>query len=404
MPVEKANNDRRPKAGTTTSNLAFSPEDQDLFRANVRRFVDDEVCPFVDEWERTEQIPRSLWLRLGELGYLGLEYPEKYGGSESTFTAKRIFLEELCRCRAMAVPLSVGVHADMSSNYISDFGNDQQRKKFLPALIAGRRVCGVAITEPNAGSDVAGIRAEARRRGGNYVLNGNKTFISNGIYGDVFIVAARTNETAPARRHDGISLFIVERGTRGFSASGKLEKLGLWASDTAEIAFQDCEVPAENLLGKEGEGFRLMMKNLQRERLVIAIVGCASARQILDDAIRYARERRAFNEPLIKFQALRHRLVDTVTLLEVACTFVRDLATQFEGGTATDSLVSMGKLFAADVANQVADSAVQIFGGYGCMREFRIERFFRDARLLKIVGGSSEILREIIGKRLQQQS
>ncbi|MGH9697906.1 MAG: acyl-CoA dehydrogenase family protein [Candidatus Acidiferrales bacterium] len=379
----------------------FTLEEQELFRRDARRFVEAEVIPYVDEWERTERIPGSFWKRIGELGYLGLEFPEAYGGSESTFTAKRIFLEELSRCGAMAVALSVGVHTDMSSTYILDLGTEEQRQKYLPQLIQGEKICGIAITEPDAGSDIAGIRMQVRRRKDSYVLNGSKTFISNGVYGDVFVVAARTQDVDQAHRTKGISLFIVERGIKGFSTSSKLEKLGWWASDTAELSFQDVEIPSQNLLGKEGEGFGHLVRNLQRERLIIAIVACASAIRVQERAIAYARDRHAFGQPLVQFQALRHRIADMVTLTEVASTFIRDLAGHFEAGRATDSLVSMGKLFATDVANQVADTAVQVFGGYGCTREFRIERFFRDARMLKIAGGSSEILREIIAKRLQ---
>lgn len=397
--------DRNPMSSNDENegSLTFTSEEQVLFRRDARRFVEAEVLPYVDDWERSEEIPRSFWKRLGELGYLGLEYPEAYGGSGSSFTAKRIFLEELSRCGAMAVPLSVGVHTDMSATYILKLGSEEQRRRYLPQLIRGEKVCGVAITEPDAGSDVAGIRTQARRGEDTYVLNGSKTFITNGVYGDVFVVAARTYELNPAHRSEGISLFIVERGTKGFSTSRKLEKLGWWASDTAELSFQDCEIPSNNLLGEEGKGFEHLMRNLQRERLVIAVVASASAHRVLQDTIAYARERRAFGEPLAHFQALRHRISDMATSVEVASTFVRDLATQFESGSATDSLVSMGKLFATDVANQVADTAVQVFGGYGCMREFRIERFFRDARLLKIAGGSSEILREIIARRLRLQ-
>jgi acyl-CoA dehydrogenase len=378
-------------------------EEQELLRRDARRFVEAEVCPYVDEWEEREEIPRTFWTRLGQLGYLGLDYPETHGGSGGGFKEKQIFLEELSRSGAMAVALAVGVHTDMSTPYILELGNEEQRCKYLPFLIRGEKVCGIAITEPGAGSDVGGIRTRARKYRDTYVLNGSKTFITNGVYGDVFVVAARTHEPDPARRSGGISLFIVERGTKGFSTSRKLEKLGWWSSDTAELGFDECEVPARNLLGKEDVGFKYLMKNLQRERLVIAIVACASARKILEQTLAYARERRVFGEPLGHFQALRHRIADVATLLEAAGTFVDSLAESFELGSASDAMVSMGKLFATDVANQVADTAVQVFGGYGCMREFRVERFFRDARILKIAGGSSEILREIIAKRLQLQ-
>jgi acyl-CoA dehydrogenase len=379
---------------------AFSFEEQEIFRRDARRFVETEVTPQVDDWERQERIPRAFWLRLGELGYLGLAYPELYGGSGSTFTAQRIFLEELSRCGSLGVTLSVGVHTDMSANYILEFGSDAQRDRYLPSIIKGERICGIAITEPAAGSDVAGIRAEAQRRGSHFVLNGTKTFISNGIYGDLFVVAARTRAGSADRRHDGISLFIAERGIPGFSSSRKLEKMGFWASDTAELHFQECQIPDVNLLGEEGAGFVQLMKNLQRERLVIALVSCASAGRMLEEAVEYARQRRAFGEPLSHFQAIRHRIVDAASSLEAASTFVRHLAGRFESGIASDSDVSIGKLIATEAANQVADVAVQVFGGNGCMREFLSERYYRDARCLKVVGGSSEILKELIAKRM----
>lgn len=382
-------------------NTAFAEEEQQLFRQEVRRFVESEVIPCVDDWEKNEQIPRSFWLRLGELGYLGLDYPESYGGSGTNFVAKKIFFAELSRGGSMGVTLSVGVHSDMSSRYILELGTDEQRGRYLPSLIAGKRICGIAITEPNAGSDVAGIQTRAERQGDSYVLNGTKTFVSNGVFGDVFILAARTHASKAQQRQAGISLFIVERGTQGFSTSRKLGKLGCWSSDTAELSFQDCAIPASNLLGKEGNGFRHLMVNLQRERLIISIVACASANRVLEDVLSYARERQAFGRPIAHFQAIRHRIAELAASLEVATTFVDHLCSLFGRDRATDSQVSIGKLFSTQVANEIADGAVQVFGGYGYMREFPIERFYRDARILKIAGGTSEILKEIIAKRLQ---
>lgn len=379
---------------------ALTAEEQQVFRRDVRRFVEREIVPHVNEWEKDERIPQAVWRRLGELGYLGLEVPEEYGGSQSGFMSTLIFVEELSRCGSMGVAISVGVHTDMSSPYIRRLGTAEQRRRYLPAIVSGERICAVAISEPGAGSDVAGVRTRAKRRGDSYVLSGSKTFITNGVYGDVFVVVARTGDPQPGRRHEGISLFIVEKGTKGFSVSRKLEKIGWWASDTAELAFDDCEIPASSLLGEEGAGFRELMTNLQRERLVLGVIGYAGAGRVLEQAVDYARERKVFEQPLTAFQTIRHRLADMATSVEVARRFVHSLVPEFEANSASDADVSMAKVVACDAASLVADGAVQIFGGYGCMREFGIERFYRDARILPIGGGSTEILKEIIAKRL----
>lgn len=375
-------------------------EEQELFRQNVRRFVETEIIPQVDEWEKEERIPRPIWQRFGELGYLGVEYPGNYGGSESTFLSTLVFIEELARCRSMGVAISITVHTDMATPYILRLGSAEQKQKYLPPLIAGEQICAIAVTEPGAGSDVAAIQTRAEKQGKLYRLNGSKTFITNGVYGDVFVVAARTDKGRPDRRHEGISLFVVERGTKGFAVSRKLEKIGWWASDTAELSFEDCEIPLHHLLGQEGQGFKYIMQNFQRERLVLAIIAYASAGRALEDAVAYARERKAFGRPLIGFQTMRHRLAEMATSYEAARQFVRHVARLYEAKEAGDDFISMAKLVATRAASQIADDAVQVFGGYGCMQEFRIERFYRDARILPIGGGTSEILKDIVAKRM----
>ena len=383
---------------------ALTAEEQQVFRRDVRRFVESEIVPHVNEWEKDERVPRALWRRLGDLGYLGLETPDEYGGSQSSFTSTLIFMEELSRCGSMGVVAGVAVHTDMSSPYIMRLGTPEQRRRYLPSFVSGERICAVAISEPGAGSDVAGVKTRATRHGDSYVLNGSKTFITNGVYGDVFVVVARTGDGRPGSRHEGISLFVVEKGTTGFSVSKKLEKIGWWASDTAELAFVDCEIPAANLLGGEGAGFRELMTNLQRERLLLGVIGYAGAGRILERSVEYARDRKVFDRPLAELQTIRHRLAEMATAVETARRFVHSLVPEFEAGTASDSVVSMSKIVACDAASLVADSAVQIFGGYGCMRESGIERFYRDVRILPIGGGSSEILKEIIAKRILSAS
>ncbi|MGH7388585.1 MAG: acyl-CoA dehydrogenase family protein [Candidatus Rokuibacteriota bacterium] len=377
----------------------FAPE-HEMLRKSIRSFVEREVTPRAAAWEDAGQIPKSFWRRLGELGFLGLDFPAELGGAGGDFFSSVVLGEELARCRSGGVAFSVLVHTDMSSPWLVRFGTEAQKRKYLPGIVRGETVCALGITEPGAGSDMASLATRATRRGDRYDLSGSKIFITNGVYGDLYFVAARTGPGTPERRHDGISMFLVERGTPGFQVSRKLDKLGMRASDTAELVFQDCPVPAENLLGQEGRGFQQLAAGLQRERVMAGVLALSGAGQALEDTMAYLRDRTAFGEPLSRRQALRHRLADLATEVEAARRLLYHAAELYAAGEECVSEVSMAKLFATEVANRVAYHAVQLHGGYGYMREFPVEGFFRDARLYTIASGSSEVMREIIARRL----
>jgi acyl-CoA dehydrogenase len=371
-----------------------------MLRKSIRSFVEREVTPHVTAWEEAGQIPKAFWRRLGELGFLGIDFPPEYGGAGGDFFSSVVLGEEMARCRSGGVAFSVLVHTDMSSPWLVRFGTEAQKAKYLPGIVRGETVCALGITEPEAGSDMAALATRADRRGDHYALTGSKIFITNGVYGDLYFIAARTGPGTPERRHDGLSMFLVERGAPGFEVSRKLDKLGMRASDTAELLFQDCPVPVENLLGAEGRGFHQLAAGLQRERVMAGVLALSGASQALEDTMAYLRERTAFGEPLSRRQALRHRLADLATEVEAARRLLYHAAGLHAAGEECVTEVSMAKLFATEVANRVAYQAVQLHGGYGYMREFPVEGFFRDARLYTIASGSSEVMREIIAKRL----
>ncbi|MGH7374804.1 MAG: acyl-CoA dehydrogenase family protein [Candidatus Rokuibacteriota bacterium] len=375
-------------------------DEHEMLRRTVRAFVEKEVVPHVDAWEEAGRIPRAFWRRLGELGLLGLEFPTEYGGGGGDFLASMVLGEEMARCRSGGVAFSVLVHTDMSSPWLTRYGTEAQKRAYLPGIVSGETVCALGITEPGAGSDMAGIATRAVRDGDRYLLTGNKIFITNGVYGDLYFVAARTGPGTAERRHAGISMFLVERGLPGFTVSRRLDKMGMRASDTAELSLQECPVPVANLLGEEGRGFHQLAAGLQRERIMAAVLALSGAAQALEDTTAYLRERHAFDGPLSAKQALRHRVADMATEIEAARYLVYHAAALYAAGQECVTEVSMAKLFATEVANRVAYQAVQLHGGYGYMREFHVERFFRDVRLWTIASGTSEIMREIIARRL----
>jgi len=375
-------------------------DEHEMLRRTVRAFVEKEVAPQVDAWEEAGRIPREFWRRLGELGLLGLEFPREYGGGGGDFLSSVVLGEEMARCRSGGVAFSVLVHTDMSSPWLTRYGTPAQKQAYLPGIVRGETVCALGITEPGTGSDMAGITTRAVRDGDRYLLTGSKMFITNGVHGDLYFVAARTGPGTPDRRHAGISMFLVERGTPGFTVSRRLDKMGMRASDTAELSFQECPVPAANLLGEEGRGFHQLAAGLQRERIMAAVLALSGAAQALDDTTAYLRERQAFDGPLADKPVLRHRVADMATEIEAARHLVYHAAALSTAGQECVAPVSMAKLFATEVANRVAYQAVQLHGGYGYMREFPVERFFRDVRLWPIASGTSEIMREIIAKRL----
>jgi len=380
--------------------LPMLTDEHEMLRRTVRAFVEKEVVPHVDAWEEAGRIPPEFWRRLGALGLLGLEFPPEYGGGGGDFLSSVVLGEEMARCRSGGVAFSVLVHTDMSSPWLTRYGTEAQKRAYLPGIVRGETVCALGITEPGAGSDMAGIETRAVRDGDRYRLTGSKIFITNGVHGDLYFVAARTRPGTAERRHRGISMFLVERDTPGFTVSRRLDKMGMRASDTAELSFQDCPVPAANLLGEEGRGFHQLAAGLQRERVMAAVLALSGAAQAIEDTTAYLRDRHAFDGPLSAKQVLRHRVADMATEVEAARHLVYHAAALYAAGGDCVTAVSMAKLFATEVANRVAYQAVQLHGGYGYMREFPVERFFRDVRLWTIASGTSEIMREIIAKRL----
>jgi len=375
-------------------------EQHEMFRATVRSFVEKEIMPHVEEWENAGRMPRWIWPRMGELGLLGVEYDEKYGGGGADLLTSAILHEECARSRSGSFAMAVGVHTDMASPHLYWTGSEALKEKYLPAICRGDTLTAIAVTEPGGGSDVAAIRTRATRDGDHYVLNGAKMFITNGALADLYFVAARVTAGAAEQRHRGISMFVVERESPGFTVSRTLDKMGMRASDTAELAFQDVRVSAENLLGREGVGFYEVMRVFQRERLVAGLHGVAMAQRALDDTITYVRERQAFGAPLSDKQAVRHKLADMATSIEAGRWLTYAACLKYQAGEDAVREISMVKLFTAEMVNRVAYDCVQLHGGYGYMREYPVERFFRDVRLMTIGGGTSEIMREIIAKQM----
>jgi acyl-CoA dehydrogenase len=376
-------------------------EHHEMFRQAVRAFVQKEVEPHIEEWEAAGQIPKSIWPRMGELGFLGVEYDEKYGGAGADVLTTAVLCEEMARSRCASLAMAVGVHTDMASPHLYWTGSEALKEKYLPAICRGEALTAIAVTEPGGGSDVAAIRTRARREGDHYVLDGSKMFITNGVMADLYFVAARIQDSSEGKkRHGGISMFLVERSTPGFSVSRKLDKMGNRASDTAELAFQDMRVPAENLLGQAGGGFYEVMRVFQRERLVAGLHAVAGCERALADTIAYVQQRQAFDEPLAKKQVVRHKIADLATLIEAARWLTYAACLKFRDREDAVKEISMVKLFTAEMAQKVAYDCVQLHGGYGYMREYPIERFFRDIRLMTIGGGTSEIMKEIIAKHL----
>jgi len=375
-------------------------EQHQMFRQAVRSFVQREVEPHIEEWEQAGQIPKSIWPRMGELGFLGVEYDEKYGGGGADFLTTAVLCEEMARSGCASLAMAVGVQTDMASPHLYWTGSEALKEKYLPGICRGQSLCAIAVTEPGGGSDVAAIRTRAVRDGEHYVLNGSKMFITNGVLADLYFVAARIERGERDKRHKGISMFLVERNTPGFSVSRKLDKMGNRASDTAELAFQDMRVPAENLLGREGVGFYEVMRVFQRERLVAGLHAVAGCERALEETIAYVKQRHAFDGPLSEKQVVRHKLADLATLIEAARALTYAACLRFQAGEDAVKEISMVKLFAGEMAQRVAYDCVQLHGGYGYMREYPIERFFRDIRLLTIGGGTSEIMKEIIAKQM----
>jgi acyl-CoA dehydrogenase len=375
----------------------FADEHEEL-RRSIRRFVTSEIAPHIDEWEEAREFPRELYTRCGELGFLGLKYPEELGGQGGDYLHDAVWTEELAYSGAGGgVAAGLGAHTGIATPPIFKFGTAEQHQRFLVPAIKGERICALGITEPGAGSDVAGIRTFARRVDGGYVVNGSKTFITNGVRADYLVCAVKTTEEGG---HQGISFLVLEREMPGYEVVSKLEKMGWHSSDTGELAFSDVEVPAENLLGEENGGFYLIMANFQWERLLMALGAVGAMKRLLEVAIEYASEREAFGRPIGRFQAIRHKIAEIGTKAEIGQAITYNALRLFHEGHDAVREVTEAKLFTQRAAVEVADEVVQIFGGYGYMREYGVERALRDARLGPIGGGTDEIMKEILGKQL----
>ncbi|MEL6594187.1 MAG: acyl-CoA dehydrogenase family protein, partial [Bacteroidota bacterium] len=369
-------------------------EDHKLFRQGLRQFLDKEVMPNIDAWEEARHTPKEIWKKFGDMGYLGLNYPEKYGGVDADFFYSVIFSEEVSKCFSGGFAVAPTVMQYMATPYIFQHGSEELKQKYLVPAIAGEAVSSIAISEPGAGSDVANIQTRAVREGDHYIVNGSKTFITNGVYGDFLVTVVKTNPDAGV---GGISLLVIDRDAPGVSAT-KLKKLGWHASDTAELAFDNVKVPASNLVGEEGQGFYYLMGGLQLERLIGAIGAVAGAESALDYALEYMAQREAFGRPINRFQVLRHRVADLATEIEATKYFIYHLCRVHNDGGYAVKECSMAKLKATELSDRAMYECLQFFGGYGFMEEYKMARMFRDSRVLTIGGGSSEIMREIIAK------
>lgn len=370
----------------------FSKEHERLRKA-VREFVKKELVPHVEDWEEANDFPRELYRKMGDLGFTGIGYPEAFGGTPGDIFDIVVVTEELCRSGSMGLVASLGSHG-ISLPPIADHGTDQQKEKFLRPVLEGKRVSALGVTEPGGGSDVANLKTSAVRDGDHYIVNGSKTFITNALHADQITCAVRTGE---AGAH-GISFIIIETDTPGFSVSRELKKTGWWASNTGELFFDNCKVPVEHLIGEENQGFYYIMENFQSERLSLAIMANMTSELCLEESLSYAKEREAFGKTLAGFQVTRHKLADMATLLEASREFTYRVAARMNAGIDQVKEVSMAKNFACTVSNQITFEATQIFGGYGFMRGYLVERLYRDNRILSIGGGTQEIMKEIISK------
>jgi acyl-CoA dehydrogenase len=359
----------------------------------VREVIRKEVLPGIDDWEEAGEFPRSLYTLFGDLGFLGVGYAEEIGGSGGDIFDLIVLTEELMRSGSGGFTAGMG-SLNIALPPIVNRGTEEQKRRFVRPVLAGRRIAALGITEPGGGSDVAGLQTTAERDGDGYVVNGGKTFITSGVRADQLTCAVRTDE---AGAH-GISFLVIERDTPGYSVGKALKKTGWWASDTAEIFFDNCRVPVENLVGEENKGFYAIMENFQMERLQMAVMANMTAQLALEEALSYTRQRRAFGRPLQGFQVTRHKLVDMATLVEVSREFTYRVAAKINAGIDQVKEISMAKNFACGVSDRVTYDAVQLFGGYGFMRGHLVERLYRDNRILSIGGGTTEIMKEIVAK------
>ncbi|HLS85533.1 MAG TPA: acyl-CoA dehydrogenase family protein [Burkholderiales bacterium] len=377
-------------------NPAFD-ESAPLLRDSIRRFVEKEIVPKAAAWEEQGFVPREVLRQMGSLGFLGLRYPEEFGGSALDARATALLAEELGRSTFGGFAITVLVHTDMASPHLFNAGSPAQVARYLPKVISGEAITAVAVTEPDAGSDVKGIRTTARRDGDAWVLNGTKMFITNGALADLYFVAAKTD---PAAGSKGVSMFIVEKGTPGFSVSRRLDKHGWRSSDTAELVFDGCRVPGENLLGEEGRGFYSIMRNFQNERIAIGAMAIGESAKALEITLEHVKTRKAFGAPLWEKQAIRQRLAMLAARIEAGRQLVWHAAALDAQGRDCVKEVSMVKAYCGELVNEVMYDCLQFHGGMGYMRESAIERMTRDARVQAIGGGATEVMLEEVAKRL----
>lgn len=370
-------------------------EDHNIFRESFRRFIEEEVAPNNEKWREDGIVPRDVWRKAGKNGYLLTWADEEYGGlGIDDFRFEQIMIEELARIGETGFYMNL--HSALVGPYIGKFANEEQKARFLPGCVSGETILGIAMTEPDAGSDLAGMRSSAIDCGDHYLLNGTKTFISNGLNGDLFIVAARTDKENP----HAIGLFLVERGMEGFSRGNKLKKMGMPSQDTAELFFDDVKVPKENLLGNPIAGFKYLMSGLAEERLITASSCIATAQTALDLTINYVNERKVFGKPLSKFQNTRFKLAEIRTQIDIAQVFVDRCVTELNANNLSAEDASMAKLHTSELLGKVADECLQLHGGNGFMDEYLISKIYTDARVTRIFAGTSEIMKEIIARSI----
>ena len=375
------------------SNMYFT-EEHEAFRASFKDFLQKEVVPHIDKWEKTGTIDRFIWKKFGEMGYFGLSTPEEYGGLDLDLFYTVIFLEELQKINSGGFAAAMWAHEYLAMTHLNKEANEATKQKYLVPSVEGEMIGCLCITEPFGGSDVAGMRSTAIKQGNKYILNGSKTFITNGVYSDYLIIAAKTD---PLDKYKGISIFIVDRDTKGISST-KLDKLGWRASDTGEIAFDNVEIPLENLMGEEGKGFPYIMQHFALERLVMGVNAHARAEFAVDYAINYMHERIAFGKSLDKFQVLRHKIAEMASRVDMCREYNYSITKRLNDGQYVVKEASMSKLLSTKMADEVIYDALQLLGGYGYMEDYPMARLLRDSRLGPIGGGTSEILKEIIAK------
>jgi alkylation response protein AidB-like acyl-CoA dehydrogenase len=376
--------------------MAYFSEEHNQFRQSLRDFLQKEVVPNVDEWEKVGNPPREIWKKFGDMGYFGLRFLDKYGGLNLDFFYDVILLEEMAKINSAGTSAAIGAHSYLSLAHLNNEGSEEQKQKYLVPGIAGDIFGCLAISEPGGGSDVASMRTTAVRDGNSWIINGSKTFITNGVLSDYLIISAKTE---PELKQAGISMFVIDRNTAGLSAT-KLDKLGWRASDTAELSFDDMRIPADALLGEENQGFYYIMQQFALERMILAIGGVAGSEYALEYGLEYMREREAFGRPLTKFQELRHRVAQLAAEIEMQKQFVYHLCQRFTNRDYIVKEAAMAKLLATQLSDKVSFEVIQFLGGYGFMEDYKAARMWRDSRLGQIGGGTSEIMKEIISKML----